>query len=175
MGGWMDDYSTEEIDGYTYGEEMIFKFWDTSQGVEIVFEPGPTIQAIDDPIYPTHSGFGVGIAAFRTLSAGNPVNFIPQSYCLGQNYPNPFNPTTSIPFALPTESKVKIEVFNLLGQRVAVLEDGIMQAGNYKAIWDGRSSSNIPVASGIYILTLHAEGTVKDMKFTGTNKLLLLK
>ena len=107
--------------------------------------------------------------------AGNPANNLPQDYVLGNNYPNPFNPTTTIPFALPTESKVKVEIFNLLGQRVAILEDGILQAGNYKALWDGCSASGVPVASGVYIMNLEAEGTVKNSKFSETGKLLLLK
>ncbi len=100
---------------------------------------------------------------------------IHSQFALHQNYLNPFNPTTTIPFALPTESKIKIEVFNLLGQRVAILEDGIMQAGYHQAVWDGRSSSGVSVASGLYLLKIEAAGTVKEMKFTGTRKLMLLK
>ena len=175
LAAWMDDYTTEEIDGYTYGESMIFRFWDASEGVEIVFEPGATIQTADDPVFPTHSGFGMGNVAFRTLSAGNPANILPQSFILGQNYPNPFNPTTTIPFALPTESQIKLEIFNLLGQRVAVVEEGIFQAGNHKTVWDGRNSSGIMAASGVYLLKMHAEGTVKAKSFDHVSKLILMK
>ena len=102
-------------------------------------------------------------------------NTRPLDFTLHQNYPNPFNPTTTIPFSIPTESRVKIEVFNILGQRVAVLGEGIYQAGSHKIFWDGKSSSGCYLASGVYLLKMEAEGTVKDMKFTGTNKLLLLK
>ena len=100
---------------------------------------------------------------------------IPEAFALHQNYPNPFNPTTTIPFALPTESKVKIEVFNLLGQRVAILEDGVMQAGHHKIAWSGNSISGLSLASGIYIVKFSAEGTVVNTKYENINKMLLLK
>jgi len=120
-----------------------------------------------------------GVLFYRNLLYNNSVSNhsidIPACFSLYQNYPNPFNPTTTIPFALPTESRVKIAIYNILGQRIAVLEDGILQAGNHKALWDGRSSSGVPVASGIYILTMEAKGTVKNSKFNDTNKMLLLK
>ena len=99
----------------------------------------------------------------------------PDEFYLGQASPNPFNATTNVSFTLPVDSRVRMEIFNLLGQRIAVLEDGILQAGSHQAVWDGCNSAGIPIASGIYILTMQAEGTVKNTKFTGTNKLLLLK
>ncbi len=58
---------------------------------------------------------------------------------------------------------------------MAILEDGIMQAGYHHAVWDGRSSSGVSVASGLYLMKIEAAGTVKDMKFAGTRKLMLLK
>jgi|GEM_PF-1011924 len=175
MTSWADDPNTEAIEGFQNGEPISFKFWDSSEGVEIEFTPAYTIQATDDPDYPTHSGFGVGIVAKRTLQAGNPANIIPQNYSLGQNYPNPFNPTTTIPFALPTESRVKMEIYNILGQRVAVLSDDIYQAGNHKLIWDGKSLSGCELASGVYLLKMEAKGTVMNKSFDGMKKLLLIK
>jgi len=155
---------------------MTFRIWDASDGVEIALpDSGCVIYAADDPIYPTHSGFGVGIVAERTLISGNITSSLPQSYQLGNAYPNPFNPVTMIPFALPTESKVRLEIFNILGQRVAVLQDGIMQAGNQKGLWNGNNSAGQSVASGVYLLKLEAIGTVKDTKFKAVSKLLLTK
>jgi|GEM_PF-2186761 len=177
LAAWMDDYTTEEIDGYIYGEPMSFKLWDASQGIEIFIDEGCTISAVEeeDPKFPTHSGFGIGFAAIRTLGASDPYASIPQNYALGQNYPNPFNPTTTIPFAVPTESKVKIEIYNLLGERVAILENSIFQAGIHKAIWDGCSISGVPVASGVYLLQICAKGTVVNSQFIDVGKLLLIK
>jgi hypothetical protein len=73
----------------------------------------------------------------------------PASFTLGQNYPNPFNPSTRIPFTVSREERVALEVFNILGQRVAVLADGVMQAGAYNAVFDAKG-----LASGVYIYRL---------------------
>jgi hypothetical protein len=73
----------------------------------------------------------------------------PVSFTLGQNYPNPFNPSTRIPFTVSREERVALEVYNILGQRVAVLADGIMQAGTYSATFDAKG-----LASGVYVYRL---------------------
>ena len=59
----------------------------------------------------------------------------PVGFRLGPNYPNPFNPSTVIPYELATGGYVRLEVFNLLGQRVATLVDGEQQAGSHTAAW----------------------------------------
>ena len=89
---------------------------------------------------------------------------IPGYYCLRQNYPNPFNPITNIDFGLPTKSHVKLEVFNLLGQKVSILQNSVLEAGNYNITWDGQDA-----ASGIYFYRLEAGD------FIETRKMLLLK
>jgi hypothetical protein len=75
----------------------------------------------------------------------------PDEYILGQNYPNPFNPTTVISFELPEAAKVKLVVYNLLGQVVMTLADGNYEAGAYKRYFDGTNLS-----SGVYIYELKA-------------------
>ena len=77
----------------------------------------------------------------------------PGGFLLEQNYPNPFNPTTSIRFALPRESRVVLEVFNVLGQSVARLVDEVASGGIHQAQFDGRA-----LASGTYIYRLQVEG-----------------
>lgn len=68
---------------------------------------------------------------------------LPASYALVQNYPNPFNPSTTIAYALPAESHVRIEIFNLLGERVAVLADEVRPAGSHRVVWDARAPSGV--------------------------------
>lgn len=68
-------------------------------------------------------------------------------FSLGSNYPNPFNPTTVIPFELPGDSRVKIEVYDLLGRLVTTLSNDMYQAGAHQVVWDARAS-----ASGVYLI-----------------------
>lgn len=89
---------------------------------------------------------------------------IPQEYILMQNYPNPFNPITHIRFGLPRTSHVKLIVYNLLGQRVAVLVDERRQAGYHVIDFDSRN-----FASGLYFYHISAED------FHAVKKMILLK
>jgi fibronectin type 3 domain-containing protein len=89
---------------------------------------------------------------------------IPTEYAMGQNYPNPFNPTTSIRFALPAESTVRLEVYNMLGQRVATLiADQYFSAGIFETVWNARDDAGHEVSSGIYIYRISA-GDFTDLK-----------
>jgi len=93
----------------------------------------------------------------------------PSEFSLSQNYPNPFNPTTSFQFSLCKSAHVKIEIFNIVGQKVRILVDEDMKPGFYVADWDGKDENQNPVSSGIYFYRMQA-GEFADMK-----KMLLLK
>ena len=95
---------------------------------------------------------------------------LPRKYSLSQNFPNPFNPTTQIKFSLPTESKVTIAVYNLVGQKVAELFMGSKKAGNYRITWNAFENP-----SGVYLLKFTAESSNGKKKFTKIKKMLLLK
>jgi hypothetical protein len=90
---------------------------------------------------------------------------IPRSFILNQNYPNPFNPATNIAYQLPVFSQVELSIFNLLGEKVAVLVNKEQPAGYYRVQWDARD-----ISSGVYICQLKT-----DKGFTDSKKLLLLK
>ena len=91
------------------------------------------------------------------LAAGGAL-MLPQAVGLGPNYPNPFNPSTLIPYQLAVPSPVRLEVFNVLGQRVATLVDGQQGAGAYVARWDGTNASGRAAASGLYFYRLTVAG-----------------
>jgi hypothetical protein len=91
---------------------------------------------------------------------------LPEQFALHQNCPNPFNPVTVISFDLPEAANVKLEVFNILGQKVENLVDDYLDAGKYNITWDSRSSD---VPSGVYFYVIQAG------KFSESKKMLLLK
>ena len=85
----------------------------------------------------------------------------PADFGLGQNYPNPFNGHTLIPFALAQAGLVEVSVYNGLGQRVAVLAEGMRQAGRYVLNWDGLDGSGKALASGMYLYKLETPAGVQ--------------
>ena len=93
----------------------------------------------------------------------------PTEFALSQNYPNPFNPETYIEFELARASHVKIDVFNIVGQKVRTLVDEDMPPGRYVADWDSKDEQGNSVSSGIYFYRMEADD-FSDMK-----KMLLVK
>jgi hypothetical protein len=89
---------------------------------------------------------------------------IPTEYTLYQNYPNPFNPETMIRFDLPKDTKVKIDVFNVLGQRIKKLIDKQLPAGQHFVLWRGDTDFGATVASGIYIYRIKAGSFIEIKK-----------
>ena len=88
------------------------------------------------------------------------------SFILSDAYPNPFNPTTTMELFMPVAGDMKVEVYNLLGQSVATLASGYMEASSkpYKLTWDASD-----VSSGMYFVKAQADG------FTQIQKLMLIK
>ncbi len=93
---------------------------------------------------------------------------LPSEFTLGNNYPNPFNPTTEISFALPVDSKVKLRVYNIIGQEIALLANANFKAGTHRVMWNGTNENGLKVPSGIYLYSLEAGNTklVKKMMLT---------
>ncbi|MGA9116950.1 MAG: S8 family serine peptidase [Bacteroidota bacterium] len=100
---------------------------------------------------------------------------IPASYALFQNYPNPFNPSTTVRFAVPRESSVRLAVYNLLGQELALLADGPYQAGVHQMEWRGVNGAGVPLATGVYFYRLEARAADGSGSFVSLKKLLLLR
>lgn len=94
---------------------------------------------------------------------------LPTSYALEQNFPNPFNSGTVIRFALPSRAATKLAVYNLAGQQVATLVQGVREAGAYSLHWDSRDDNGRALASGTYLYRLEVRDRVEN------RKLLLLR
>jgi photosystem II stability/assembly factor-like uncharacterized protein len=115
------------------------------------------------------------VFAFTKISvsdADGNSNKMPGDFVLHQNYPNPFNPSTTISFDLPTRSQVTLKVFNVLGQEVATLVDGEVQAGRHRVLWNAPQNP-----SGVYFCRLTAHGTehTQHPVFSQTRKLMLVR
>ncbi len=151
-------YSTFDLGALEISTGNVFQFLD--QGT-------PQLGYIYKDIY-WHDGPGLNQYAYTTTALLTSVESnktsVPVNFGLAQNYPNPFNPTTTIQFELPQASQVKLEVFNLRGQRMATLINEPKSAGTYFVDFDGGN-----LASGLYFYTLSA-GNIKVV-----NKMLLVK
>lgn len=104
-----------------------------------------------------------------TTSVGWTDAAAPDEITLLRNYPNPFNPSTSIEFMISKSGQVKVEIVNILGQRVRALVDEYLEAGYHLARWDGTDDSGQEVSSGIYLYH------ISTSELSQTRKMLLLK
>lgn len=105
-----------------------------------------------------------------TDSKGNDI--ASEGYSLKQNYPNPFNPSTIISYEVPQESRITIELFSIIGERVALLVNENQKAGYYNL------SVNLSIyglASGVYLYRINAVNNENGSLFNNTKKLLYLK
>ena len=107
-----------------------------------------------------NKGFTLTITPDEVTSA-NPESEVPQELTLNQNYPNPFNPVTTISFALPEDSEVQLEVYDVMGRKVTTLVDGQRSAGEHDVSWDASNAS-----SGTYMYRLQVDGQVMTRTMT---------
>lgn len=137
--------------------------------------PKPGIRFVNNDscltIWSKYSSTTYGMDVFASNGCSLPVitginnqNGIPFSYSLKQNYPNPFNPVTSISFDIPISGFVKLEIYNLIGEKIAEFLNKNLTAGTYNIEWD---ASAYPSGLYFYKITTNA--------FTETKKMILIK
>lgn len=108
-----------------------------------------------------------------STSVGND-GMSPDAFALHQNYPNPFNPSTQIAFTLPANGSVTVEVFDILGNRVAELFRGAAAQGYHAVQWNALRDGGAKVSSGMYLYRITAQ--LNDGRvFTDAKRMLLLK
>ena len=140
--------------------------------------------------FPSSSPFTVREAALRRadglvvqpdVGAITVVNLLPESFGLAPNYPNPFNSSTTISFQLPVAGAARIEIFDLLGQKIRSLVAGERAAGFHETTWDGRDDSGLLTAAGPYLYRLdvrpadRGRGVDGQREFSEVRRLLFLK
>ncbi len=104
-----------------------------------------------------------------TAGVNSDESLIPKEFALYDNYPNPFNPTTQIAVDLPEAATTEITVWNIMGQRVATLYTGDLNAGHHTLNFDGRDSNGKQLTSGMYLYRIAAG------KYNATKKMTLMK
>jgi hypothetical protein len=107
---------------------------------------------------------------------------IPNTFSLEQNFPNPFNPSTVIKFSVPAEGNVKLSIYNILGQEVAVLINETVKPGFHQIEWKGTDGNNKLLPSGVYFyrlearnLSTHSQNGQTGQSFVDVKKMLFLK
>ncbi len=91
---------------------------------------------------------------------------VPEEVALSQNYPNPFESSTQITFTLEKASHVKLQVYDVLGRRVATLVDGERSADSHTVTWDGANDAGQRVASGTYFYRLETDARTLSQTMT---------
>ncbi|MBN2411920.1 T9SS type A sorting domain-containing protein [candidate division KSB1 bacterium] len=165
--------------GYLYydtipdmGQPMLAVVTDTTTGDMKLVEGALAIDAGFADVAPVDDFFGLtrdakpdmGAIEFGTVSNVDYNNIFPTDYTLAQNYPNPFNPTTTIEYKLPESGKIKLTVYNVMGQKVATLHNGFQRTGTHQVIWNGTDDLGKAVTSGVYFYRLEAGSFVKSVK-----------
>ena len=158
---------------------VIKKVNDSELGKTWVFKdpvtdaPLPGIEIyIDDIPYGTSDENGEILKPTGIEEIVNQQN-IPRDHYLRQNYPNPFNPETTIEYGLNKKSNVKLEVYNILGQKVTTLLDKEQAPGIYTIIWDGKTDDNRELSSGLYFYRIIFDDDNQNKELT--RKMILLK
>jgi hypothetical protein len=141
---------------------------------QITFTGGTAIFSMNIPAYGSavlivsDSVKKISVPTITSVNT-NTAASLPIAFKLHQNFPNPFNPSTTIVFDLPKDGRISVRLYNLLGEEIAVLANGVYSAGVHQVRWDGRSNHGGVASSGVYFVRLDA-GTMTD-----TKKIVLLK
>lgn len=172
-------------EGSSSSYRQSFKILDITTN-NIIFEKNDAAYSYSAPSIWDVDNDGILEAVFSKYNYPSFTNYILESYNTGiatsisgeapimrfeleQNYPNPFNPTTTIEYNLNTSDNVKLEIFDIKGERIKTLVNGFQTPGNYSVQWDGTNNSGSKLSSGVYFYTIQTGRNVS------TKKMILLK
>ncbi|MBL1212776.1 MAG: T9SS type A sorting domain-containing protein [Ignavibacteriae bacterium] len=170
-----------------FGEDVVIKVIDYSDSVSGLYfcsywlssKFGIIREYGDPPWEPVYYMRGAEIdnVTYGTVTSINIYlnKAYPNNFTLNQNYPNPFNPTTTISYALPLESKVTLEIYDITGKLIQKHVSQSEQAGYHNFIWNGKNSNNFDVASGVYIYRFIAASLENKDVFSKSDKMMLVR
>jgi streptogramin lyase len=141
--------------------QLLTERWEAAEKVyaieQLNVQSSHCLVRISDSSNPVINDISDGVFSYNgetTVSESTPIGF-----SLSQNSPNPFNPSTTVSFTLPAAEHATVEVFNISGQRVATLADGIFSAGRHSLVWNAGDNS-----AGIYFCRVRAGANMRTVK-----------
>ena len=123
---------------------------------------------VDDGEFSTAAMDTFTLSIASTVGVGDPMQ-LPDAYALDQNYPNPFNPGTTLRYALPEQTAIQLQIYDLRGRLIWAWDDHAAPAGWHELYWDGSNQYGESVSAGVYLLRMRTPA------FTQVKKMLLLK
>ena len=162
---WEDSPLTSVADGFADGEAFVYAVWDASTNIEYGLDFGGVTVSYDLVVAGDERFESDGIYVVSELAASSVVSneaATSGAFALGTNYPNPFASSTTIRYQLASQGPVRLEVFNALGRRVALLVDEVKPAGAHEVSLDVADG----LASGIYVYRIRAGSFTANRKMT---------
>jgi hypothetical protein len=164
-----DPFTSLTIDLVTQPDTLDYHFVPDS-GIVKISAKNPAASVVAEVFITVTDTSGASVSdtivvqVIGTVGIDESMANIPKKFEVFQNYPNPFNPTTTIKFALPASARVKVSIFNILGQRVAVLLDEMRPAGYHQIVFDAST-----ISSGMYLYVVETKSN-REIR-----KMLLIK
>lgn len=156
--------------GFTKGNAVRFRVWQQSLNKEVDINlEGVSYKDAEAGVVSGSQAFEPRATAMISINAQVEIAAVPQAFNLQQNYPNPFNPSTTIMYAVPQESQVTVEIYDITGKLVTTLVDAKQVAGYHAVAWNGNNAVGSRVATGIYFYKMTAGN------FSETRKMLFAK
>jgi len=124
--------------------------------------------SVKTPDFTSYLEFLAGLSSLTATESQNNQS-IPQVLSIESNYPNPFNPVTTIRFSVPSDATVKMTIYNIRGQKVKELLNGVLPAGMHSILWNGTDYANNSVSSGLYFARIVQGKSIR------VHKMMLLK
>ena len=172
--GFMLSAIDGDLNGGSESDKFRIKIWDKDNNDEVVYDNQLNDPDDADATFVLGGGSIVIHDNPKTKKANEFVDdsqivTIPTEFALHQNYPNPFNPETQIRYMLAEERRVSLDIYNIMGEKIRTLINGLMNVGYHSVTWDGRDNFGKQVSGGIYLARIQA-GT-----YTKTIRMLLMK